>query len=41
MREVQISDDGLVDLNEGFWFYEAQEAWANTSRRVSVQILKV
>jgi plasmid stabilization system protein ParE len=26
MRDVRISDDALADLNEGFWFYEAQAA---------------
>jgi hypothetical protein len=25
MIRVQISGDALDDLNEGFWFYEAQE----------------
>jgi hypothetical protein len=25
MIQVAISDDALRDLNEGFWFYEAQE----------------
>ncbi len=24
MTKVRISDDALADLNEGFWFYEAQ-----------------
>jgi plasmid stabilization system protein ParE len=26
MMPVAISDDALVDLNEGFWFYEDQQA---------------
>ena len=26
MIDVQISEDALQDLNEGFWFYEAQKA---------------
>jgi plasmid stabilization system protein ParE len=26
MIRVQISGDALDDLNEGFWFYEAQES---------------
>lgn len=26
MTKVRISDDALADLNEGFWFYEAQSA---------------
>ena len=26
MIQVAISEDALADLNEGFWFYEAQEA---------------
>jgi hypothetical protein len=26
MREVQISEDALEDLNKGYVFYEAQEA---------------
>ncbi len=24
MTQLRISDDALADLNEGFWFYEAQ-----------------
>ena len=26
MIRIQISDEALEDLDEGFWFYEAQEA---------------
>jgi hypothetical protein len=28
MTKVQVSDDALADLNDGHWFYEAQEAGA-------------
>ena len=26
MKRIVISDDALVDLDDGFWFYEVQEA---------------
>lgn len=26
MIQIRISDDALADLDEGFWFYEIQEA---------------
>ena len=26
MTKVRISEDALADLNDGYWFYEAQEA---------------
>ena len=26
MIQIRISDDAFADLDEGFWFYEIQEA---------------
>ena len=26
MTKVRISEDALADLNDGYWFYDAQEA---------------
>ena len=45
MTKVRISDDALVDLNDGHWFYDAQEPGLGdyfTSRlRADIEGLKV
>ena len=45
MIRVRISDDALADLNEGYWFYEAQDRglgdYFATSLRADIEGLKV
>jgi hypothetical protein len=45
MTSVQISEDALEDLNDGFLFYEAQEAglgdYFSTCLRADIEGLKV
>ena len=45
MIKVQISDDALADLNDGHWFYEAQEAglgdYFTSCLRADIERLKV
>ena len=45
MIRVRISDDALQDLDDGFWFYEAQEAglgeYFSTHLRADIEGLKV
>jgi hypothetical protein len=42
---VRISDDALADLNEGYWFYEAQDRglgdYFGSSLRADIEGLKV
>jgi hypothetical protein len=45
MIRVRISDDALADLNEGYWFYEAQDRglgdYFGSSLRADIEGLKV
>ena len=45
MIRIQISSDGLADLNEGFWFYENQEPglgdYFSSQLRADIDGLKV
>jgi plasmid stabilization system protein ParE len=45
MTKVRISDDALADLNEGYWFYEAQSPglkdYFSASLQGDVESLKV
>jgi hypothetical protein len=45
MTKVRISDDGLADLSDGHWFYEAQEPglgdYFTSFLRADIEALKV
>lgn len=45
MIHIRISEDALDDLNEGFWFYEAQESGLGdyflTQLRADIDGLKI
>lgn len=45
MTRVRISDDALADLNDGHWFYEAQEPglgdYFTSCLRADIEALKV
>lgn len=45
MNAVRISSDAIQDLNDGFWFYEAQEAdlgdYFSISLKADIEGLKV
>ena len=45
MINIRISEDALEDLNEGFWFYESQEAglgdYFTTNLKSDIEGLKI
>jgi hypothetical protein len=45
MIRIHVSEDALADLEEGFWFYESQEAglgdYFTSSLRADIEGLKV
>lgn len=45
MTKIRISDDALADLNDGYWFYEAQneglEGYFISCLRADIESLKV
>jgi plasmid stabilization system protein ParE len=45
MIRIQVSDDALADLDDGFWFYEVQEAglgdYFASTLRADIEGLKI